>query len=94
MAACVKDPVLTGASLAGKENPVTPTTRRTSHQVDDSSSGEMKDILRVERLKEMMLREVERPRPKPQSITAAETPVGQGLLEGNGLLMQLCALGT
>ena len=60
MAACVKDPVLTGASLAGKENPVTPTTRRTSHHVDDSSSGEMKDILRVERLKEMMLREVEK----------------------------------
>ena len=29
MAACVKDPVLNGAPLAGKEDPVTPTTRRT-----------------------------------------------------------------
>ena len=60
MAACVKDPVLTGASLAGKEDPVTPTTRRTNHQVDDSSSGETKDILRMEHLREIMLREVEK----------------------------------
>ena len=57
MAACVKDPVLTGASLAGKEDPVTPTTRSTNHLKDESSSGETKDILRLEHLKEIMLRE-------------------------------------
>jgi hypothetical protein len=58
MAACVKDPVLTGASLAGKEDPVTPATRSTNHLKDDSSSGETKDIIRLEHLKEIMLREV------------------------------------
>ena len=57
MAACVKDPVLTGAPLAGKEDPVTPTTRSTIQRKDDSSSGEAKDIQRLEYLKEIMLRE-------------------------------------
>ena len=57
MAACAKGPVLNGASLAGKEDPVTPTTRSTIHRKDDSSSGEAKDIERLEHLKELMLRE-------------------------------------
>ena len=57
MAACVEDPVLNGAPLAGKEDSVTPTTRSTIYRKDDSSSGEARDIQRLEHLKEIMLRE-------------------------------------
>ena len=57
MAACVKDPELTGALLAGKGDPVTPTTRSTNNRKDESSSGEVRDeVVRLERLKMTMLR--------------------------------------
>ena len=59
MAACVKDPELTGAHLAGKEDPVTPTTRSTNNRKDDSSSGEVRDqVARLMRLKGLLLDEV------------------------------------
>ena len=70
MAACVKDPELTGALRAGKGDPVTPTTRSTNNQKDESSSGEVRDeVVRLERLKMTMLREfVESRRTKPKNL--------------------------
>ena len=95
MAACVKDPVLTGAPLAGKEDPVTPATRSTNNRKDDSSSGEARDqVARLLHLKGLLLHEVAKARPKPQSTTAVKTLRGQGLLERNGLLTQPRALGA
>ena len=85
MAACAKGPVLNGAPLGSKEDPVTPTTRSTIHRKDDSSSGEA-NIERLEYLKEQMPREYVPP--SWHQDTAAETPRGQGLLEGKGQLMQ------
>ena len=75
MAACVKDPALTGALLAGKGDPVTPTTRSTNNRKDESSSGEVRDeVVRLERLKMTMLREfVEKSKNEAKELSSGES---------------------